>query len=290
MSKLEFKQVTRSFGAKKVLRGVNMTWEAGQLYGLLGRNGAGKSTLMKIVNNRLFPTAGKVLLDGKSVTENADAQNRIFLMSAAMLYPGDSRIEQLFTLTRQMYGDFDDELAAHLAKTFGLDSHQRFRKLSTGYRTIAKLIIALCVPCEFVMLDEPVLGLDANNRELFYQELADTFATKPRTFIIASHLIEEIENLVTHVFVLDGGTITLDEDVADLTAKGRVVTGPTALVHEWLGGTCVLREAPLGGMLTAYTLDAPLEKPVPAGVSVGGMDLQRMYLELTRAGGDRDDD
>lgn len=104
-----------------------------------------------------------------------------------------------------------------------LDPHQRFRKLSTGYRTIAKLIIALCVPCEFVMLDEPVLGLDANNREIFYQELANTFASKPRTFIIASHLIEEIENLVTHVFVLDGGTITLDEDVADLTAKGRVL-------------------------------------------------------------------
>lgn len=282
---MEFKQVTRNFGRKQVLRGVNMTWAAGQLYGLLGRNGAGKSTLMKIVNNRLFPTAGKVLLDGKSVTENAAAQNRIFLMSAATLYPGDSRIAQLFTLTRQMYGSFDDQLAAHLVQAFGLDPHQRLRKLSTGYRTIAKLIIALCVPCDFVMLDEPVLGLDANNREIFYQELAATFAKRPRTFIIASHLIEEIENLVTHVFVLDGGTITLDEDVADLAVKGRVVTGPAALVREWLSGTCVLRTVQLGGMVTAYTLDAPLEKPLPTGVSVDGMDLQQLYLELTRTGG-----
>ncbi|WP_179393935.1 ABC transporter ATP-binding protein [Lacticaseibacillus absianus] len=281
MSELVFKNVTKNYGEKRVLRGVNMTWQSGQIYGLLGRNGAGKSTLMRIVNNRTFASGGALLLDGQSVVENEQAQNRIFLMSDAMLYPADKRIEWLFKLTAQMYGDFDWDLAQDLAHQFKLDVRARLGRLSTGYRTIAKLIIALCVPCEFILLDEPVLGLDAVHRELFYRALLQAYGTRPRTFVLSTHIIDEIAGLISHVFVLEGGQIALDEDLDELMAKGRVVSGPAALVQEWLSGVAVLRREQLGGMVTAYTLDAPLEKPLPAGVTLAPMNLQKLFIELT---------
>ncbi|WP_225048585.1 ATP-binding cassette domain-containing protein [Lacticaseibacillus kribbianus] len=282
MSEIKFKNVTKRYGNKQVLRGVNATWEAGKIYALLGRNGAGKSTLMRIVNNRTFATSGAVTLDGKSVVENEAAQNRIFLMSSAQLYPADRRLSWLFALTRRMYGGFDDALATHLLDAFELHDTAKIGQLSTGYQTIARLIIALCVPCDFVLLDEPVLGLDAPARELFYQELLATYAERPRTFVIATHLIEEVADLVENVNVLAGGEIVLAEDVATVLAKGRIVSGPAGLVTDYLRDTPVMRKQALGGMLTAYTLDAPLERPLPAGVTLAGMDLQRLFIELTR--------
>ncbi|WP_125702336.1 ATP-binding cassette domain-containing protein [Lacticaseibacillus daqingensis] len=289
MSELKFKHVTKQYGDQAVLKGVDMTWAAGHLYGLLGRNGVGKSTLMRIVNNRTFATHGSVLLDGTSVVENEAAQNRIFLMSDAMLYPADRTVAWVFQITKALYGDFDDTRAAHLTRVFKLDPNQRLGRLSTGYKTIAKLIVALCVPCDFVLLDEPVLGLDAPFREQFYQELLATYTERPRTFVIATHLIEEIATLIDHVFVLADGRITLDEDTESLMAKGRVVSGPAGLVRDYLSGVNVLRTRSMGGMLTAYTLDAPLETPLPAGVTLEGMDLQRLFIELTAEVGTDED-
>lgn len=282
MSELVITDVAKAYRFKPVLTGVNLTLQSAQLYGLLGRNGVGKSTLLRIINNRTRIRRGSVTLDGETVFENEHAQNRIYLMSDAKLYPRDNKLTALFKLVAQLYGSFDQPYADHLCAVFHLDSDMRLRKLSTGYQTIANLIIALCVPCDFVLLDEPVLGLDANNRELFYQELMATYAARPRTFVIATHLIEEVAGLLNHVFVIENGAVTLDEEVATLQERGRVVAGPAALVADYLQGVAVLRTVRLGGMTTAYTLDAPLEKPLPDGVSLRGMNLQQLFIEVTR--------
>ncbi|MFD1430797.1 ATP-binding cassette domain-containing protein [Lacticaseibacillus mingshuiensis] len=282
MTELKVTNVAKHFGRKNVLSGINVTFTDGQIYGLLGRNGVGKSTLLRLLNNRLLADRGQITLDGASVVDNEAAQNRIFLMSAEMLYPAEQKVSWVFKITKQLYGDFDDALAAHLVSVFHVDTTSRLSRLSTGYKTLVKLIVALCVPCDFVLLDEPVLGLDAPNRQLFYQELMATFTDRPRTFIIATHLIEEISQLVNRVVVIERGVVTLDQDADELRQRGKMVTGPAATVRDWLADVKVLRTNALGGVLAAYTLDAPLEKPLPAGVTMEAMNLQQLFIELTR--------
>ncbi|WP_461214594.1 ATP-binding cassette domain-containing protein [Lacticaseibacillus sp. GG6-2] len=284
MSEIVIRNVAKAY-KHSVLKDVSLTLEAGKIYGLLGRNGVGKSTLLRIINNRTRIKRGTVTLAGESVSENERAQNDIYLMSDVKLFSPDMKLTALFKLVGQLYGAFDLELATHLCQAFRLDSSTKLRLLSTGYQTIANLIIALCVPCDFVLLDEPVLGLDANNRELFYQELMATYAQRPRTFVIATHLIEEVAGLLNHIFVIENGVVSLDEDTEVLQQRGRVVSGPAALVEDYLQGVPVLRKARLGGMLTAYTLDAPLERPLPEGVSLAGMNLQQLFIEVTRERG-----
>ncbi|WP_152994140.1 ATP-binding cassette domain-containing protein, partial [Lactococcus lactis] len=165
---LNIENLYKTYGKKNVLNDISVNFQAEKIYGLLGNNGAGKSTLLNIINNRIFDTKGKITLDGRLVTENEKSLNNIHLMSEDDLYPSKLKIKSLFHLMEGFYGDFDWKLANEMLSEFELEPTKRMSKLSTGYRSIAKLIIALCVPCEYIFLDEPVLGLDANHRELFY--------------------------------------------------------------------------------------------------------------------------
>ncbi|RRK09432.1 ABC transporter ATP-binding protein [Lactiplantibacillus garii] len=279
---IQVQGVDQVFHGQTVLDNLNLTFEPNKIYGLLGRNGAGKSTLLNIISNRIPATHGTVTLDGETVRDNDAALGKIYLMSEVNLYPERARIKQLFKTTQLFYGDFDTTYATKLAQAFGLDVNARFSKLSTGYRTIFKLIVALCVPVDYVFLDEPVLGLDANHRELFYQELIETYSNNPRTFVISTHLIEEIANLIEHVFVLDDHHIVVNGEVPDILAKSYAISGPQTDVETYTSGLNIIGQDHLGG-ITAHYVYGPLDdnRPIPDTVKVEHLDLQKLFVSLT---------
>ncbi|KZT84459.1 ABC transporter ATP-binding protein [Lactiplantibacillus plantarum] len=279
---IQVQAVQQAFRGQTVLDNLNLTIKPNTIYGLLGRNGAGKSTLLNIISNRIFADSGTVTMDNETMCDNDHTLGKVYLMSEVNLYSERSRVKQLFKTTALLYGDFDDAHANKLAQTFGLDLNARFGKLSTGYRTIFKLIIALCVPADYVFLDEPVLGLDANHREIFYQELIETYSDHPRTFVISTHLIEEIANLIEHVFVLDNHHIIVDGDVTDILGQSYAVTGPQTDVSTYTDGLNIIGQDHLGG-ITAHYIYGPLnnDRPIPDTVTVEHLDLQKLFVNLT---------
>ncbi|KSU12438.1 ABC transporter ATP-binding protein [Lactococcus lactis subsp. lactis] len=152
-------------------------------------------------------------------------------------------------------------------------------KLSTGYRSIAKLIIALCVPCEYIFLDEPVLGLDANHRELFYNYLIETYQENPRTFVISTHLIEEISNLLEKVIILDKGKIIEDNSVENILEKAYIVTGSIEEVETFTDQLQILEKTTLGGSLTAY-VKGELPQKKMGNIKVESMSLQDYFMKI----------
>lgn len=279
---IQVQAIQQAFHGQTVLDNVSLTFEPNKIYGLLGRNGAGKSTLLNLISNRIPANHGTITLDGESMRDNDQALGKIYLMSEVNLYPERARVNQLFKTTAQLYGGFNSAYAAQLTAAFGLDGNARFGKLSTGYRTIFKLIVALCVPVDYVFLDEPVLGLDANHRELFYNELIETYSTEPRTFVISTHLIEEIANLIEHVFVLNDHHIIVNGEVTDILAKAYSITGPAADVARYTQGLNVIGHDHLGG-ITAHYVYGALEddRPIPDTVKVEHLDLQKLFVSLT---------
>lgn len=276
---LAVKHLSFNSGNKHILNNVNLAFEPGNIYGLLGRNGAGKSTLLNLISDRYPETHGTVTIDGQPVHDHDAQLQKLYLMSEVNLYPDNFRVTKLFKLTQQLYGEFDWELALRLAKQFGLDEHARFGKLSTGYRTICKDIIALSVPADYILLDEPVLGLDANHRELFYQELMNAQADRPRTFIIATHLIEEVAWLLNHVMILVDGHVNVDEDLADLTEQAWQITGPSEIMNDFVSQQPVLHQHQFGNDITAVAMIAVAD--IPAGVTKQKINLQELFVALT---------
>ncbi|GAB6092424.1 ATP-binding cassette domain-containing protein [Furfurilactobacillus curtus] len=272
--------LTKTAGRHDRLHDLNLTIQPGMIYGLLGRNGAGKSTLLNIMANRVLPSQGKVTIDGQALAQSDRTLQHLYLMSEDNLYPSRERVSDLFKLTTALYGSFDDKLAERLAKAFDLDVNARFGGLSTGYRTIFKDIVALCVPADYILLDEPVLGLDASHRDLFYQSLIETYAQHPRTFVIATHLIEEISGLLNQVIVMDQGRILVAEAAEDLLARSYQLSGPKETMAAFLPTVTTLRTHQFGKqtqavVTTAGTLD------LPAGVTKEALDLQQLFVALT---------
>ncbi|GKT03492.1 ATP-binding cassette domain-containing protein [Furfurilactobacillus sp. WILCCON 0119] len=277
---LTITNISKTSGKTSRLKNINLNFEAGQIYGLLGRNGAGKSTLLNIIADRLPASRGQVTIDGTPVHERDKQLQRLYLMSEDNLYPGDRRVRQLFDLTAQFYGTFDRENADRLANVFGLDVNARFRNLSTGYRTIFKDIVALCVPVDYVLLDEPVLGLDANHRSRFYDELMASYVDRPRTFIISTHLVEEIEHLLNGVVVIADGKIKVAEQVETLMATAVQLSGPADVMAPILETVTVLAQHQFAKQTTAIVMVETMPT-LPTTVTQQALNLQALFVALT---------
>ncbi|MGI5918136.1 MAG: ABC transporter ATP-binding protein [Christensenellales bacterium] len=282
MSRIEVKNVTKKYGAVTALDNVSAAIEENKIYGLLGRNGAGKSTLLSIITNRVFPTSGEVLIDGEPVLEKDKVLGKVYCMSEQPLYPESIRVKEVFKWTQEFYPDMDMDYALALADKFALSTRKRIKTLSTGYTSIYKIIVALACNAPVLLLDEPVLGLDANFRDVFYRELIARYSEQPRTVVISTHLIEEAADVVEHVLIINNGRIILDDSTQNVLAAGCTVTGPAALVDEYVAGYRVLGSDTLGGIKSAYLLGLP-DAPAPAGVEISRMKLQSLFIHLTNA-------
>lgn len=282
MKTLSINQVSKHFGRQQVLDNLSFKLEANKIYGLLGSNGSGKSTLLNIINDRIFPSQGEVLLGGDEIHDNYQALQQVYLMSEASMYGKRTTVKQMFALADEGYGDFDFELAHRLTHKFGVDEGAQLANLSTGLTTIAKIITALCVNANFIFLDEPTLGLDANHRELFYRELMKTYEKRPRTFVLSSHLIDEVQPLLEHVLIINNHHLICDEELQDLLDKAYAISGPAKAVDDYTAGMKVLDRETIAGIQTSYVVEQlDPQKIIPDNVKIDHISLQKAYIALT---------
>lgn len=281
MSAIKVEKISKSFGPVQAVQDVSVTFEENKIYALLGRNGAGKSTLLNLITGRHFSDAGKISIDGEVIVENDRQLRKIFMMSEKNLYPVGMKVGEALSFTQSFYPLFDMEYAKSLAARFELRTDKKIKTLSTGYQSIFKMIAALSTNAPFILLDEPVLGLDANHRDLFYKVLVEKFAEGKSTIIISTHLIEEAASVVEHVVIIKNGKIIRDEDRDTLLANAYMVTGLASEVDEFTAGRTLLGSDQLGGMKTSYMLGTFTKSEVPEHVEITRMDLQRLFIQLT---------
>lgn len=284
MNSIEIKGVSRSFKDTKALKHIDLCFEENKIYGLLGRNGAGKSTLLNIIANRKFADEGTVSLNGVPAMENEAVLQNMFLANEDLLYPENMKVRNIFKATKHFYPSFDMEYALKLAKKFDLPLKKKASGLSTGYKSILKNIVALSVNVPYIFFDEPVLGLDAYHRDLFYRLLLEKYSEEPFTAVISTHLIEEIANVVEEVIIIKKGEILKNESRDSLLGKGYTISGPASLVDAYVKNRESMDEIigvdSLGGLKSAYILGTP-NKELAEGLEISPMDLQKLFIQLT---------
>lgn len=280
MSGIEIKNLTKTYGDTLALDDVSLTFEEDKIYGLLGRNGAGKTTLLNIITGRVFASGGTVTLDGAPVPENDAVLQKIYMLSEHTYYPEKMRVRDAFKWSAEFYPAFDTAYAAKLCDAFTLDTRKKVSSLSTGYGTIFKLIVGLSTGVPYLLLDEPVLGLDANHRDLFYKTLVEKYAEKPFCAVLSTHLVEEVSSLVEDVVIIKNGRVIQNTPRDELLCQGYSVSGMGAVVDDFVRGKHLLGQDVLGGLKTVYVLG---DKPdnVPDTLVTAPLDLQRLFIQLT---------
>ena len=179
------------------------------------------------------------------------------------------------------YPQFDLDFACSLAGAFQLGLNARLSKLSTGYSSIFKIVTALSTNAPYLLLDEPVLGLDANHRDLFYKTLLAKYSEQPFTVVLSTHLIEEVSHLIEEVVILHHGQVLAKGPREELLSDGYAVSGPRGVVEAYLPGKRVLGVDTLGGLMSASILGRPDRAALPQGLELGGLDLQRLFILMT---------
>ncbi len=283
MSYIEIKNITKSFGNTVALDNVSLSLEKNKIYGLLGRNGAGKTTLLKLITNKLFPTEGEIMIEGDNVIENDKPLSKIYFMSEKNFYPDSMTVKGAFKWSKEFYPNFDENYALGLCEKFSLKISKKIKSLSTGYQSIFKIIVALSCNTPVILLDEPVLGLDANHRDLFYKELLQNYSEKPRTIVISTHLIEEAADIIEDVIVIKNGKVIMQDSVEKVLSKGYSVSGTATAIDKFIAGKNVLGLDTLGGLKTAYLMEKIDQSTIPDGLEVSKLDLQKLFIHMTNS-------
>lgn len=286
---VETRGLTQTFGSTNALESVDLTVRPGTITGLIGRNGAGKSTLVSLIAGLRRPSAGEVLVDGEPIFENPRGMAGTQLIRES----GDAFDDEKVRTTLRWYADlrpnWDGELAGRLVDAFDLDVKKKASKLSRGQRSTLGAIIGLASRAPLTIFDETYLGMDATNRQMFYDAILADYAEHPRTIILSSHLIGEVEQMFEDVIVLDGGRVRMAGTADEIRTRGLTLVGRTSAVDEIASGRTVLSRTTLGptAQLTVF-LEAGddaahlAQEASAAGVALEAPGLQDLFVHLTR--------
>jgi ABC-2 type transport system ATP-binding protein len=285
MSTIEIKNVSKSYGRVAALKDVSMTISDGKICGFLGRNGAGKTSLLNIITNRIFADRGEVTIDGEPVIENDRAQAKIFFMTEKTFYPKNMKVRDVFKLTRGFYPQFDVEYAAALSDRFQMETSKKIDALSTGYQSIFKLVLTLASNAPVLFFDEPVLGMDAYHRDLFYKELLARYNASPRTVLLSTHLIEEAAGLLEQVIIIKEGRILMAQPVEEMLQLAYTVSGSQENVDRYVQGKRVIREEALGRYKAATVYQqrngSDRDALTQLSLDLSPARLQELFISLT---------
>lgn len=305
VERIELHHVTRHFdgrvkraftGGTPALDDITTSLPGGKVYGLIGRNGAGKTTLLRALAGQLR-VHGEIFYDGKPVWDNPEVLDRLILTGSDVPWP-DFTVKRLMRVAATRFRTWDQAYADRLVADFELDTSKSLSELSRGQKSLANIVIGLASQCPITFLDEPYLGLDVQNREMFYHRLLADVERNPRTLIISTHHIDDASRVLDAVILLDQGRITGVGELEEFTERVAILSGSATAVESQLAAmacdaSAVLTDATSGGIrrvcldlkacpssitMTPARLSTLLEG---SGVRMQIADLEQAVLALT---------
>ena len=198
MSFLECKALTKRYGGKSALEGVDLAIEPGRIVGLLGPNGSGKTTLIKLANGLLTPTSGEILIDGKAPSPETKAI--VSYLPDRNALPDWMTVAQTVGYYADFYADFRRDAAQEMLARLGLDASARVKTLSKGTREKLQLILVLS------RADEPIGGVDPATRDYILRTIIGNY-NEDASVVISTHLIADVEQVLDEVIFLQNGRV-----------------------------------------------------------------------------------
>ena len=281
---IEVKGLVKSFDGFRALDGLTLTAPKGAVYGLVGPNGAGKSTLIRHLAGIYRQDAGELLVDGEPVFENPAVKARIAYIPDDIFYYTQASIRDMARFAQSLYPRFDKERYEKLKELFTLDEKRPMRKLSKGQQKQAAFQIAMAQRPDYVILDEPVDGLDPVMRRQVWSVLMSDVEQYGTTVLVSSHNLRELEDVCDHVGIMNHGKMLLERSLSELQENlvkiqlaypdGGALPEGLEIVHESATGR--LRQLILRGR--AAELTEKIGATQPLFLDVVPLSLEEIFI------------
>ena len=224
MIKLE--NVSKSYGNNTVLDKINLSLEDNKIYGLIGRNGVGKTTLMKILSNQIINYHGQIFVDRVNIKDDKTFKENLIFISDGFISDMHqaSKLKSLTAIFKILAPKFNQKRYDELMDIFMLNEKTKYNKLSYGNQGLYRSIIGLSTGAKMIFLDEPANGLDEINRDKFYKKLIEYQAEDKSLIMLSSHILSDIERVVTDIIFLKDSKVVLNEAVDTIEDKAFMIT------------------------------------------------------------------
>ena len=214
---IEVKHVVKSFGGFHALDDLTMTVPKGAIYGLVGPNGAGKSTILRHLCGAYRQDSGEITLEGAPIWENPAVKSRMAVIPDEVYYFGSASVRDMMKFYKGIYPKFDLTRYEKLKEAFpAVKDTQPIRRMSKGMQKQAAFWLALCCRPDYLLLDEPVDGLDPVMRRQVWSLLMGDVAEEGTTVLVSSHNLRELEDVCDHVGILSHGKLALERSLSEL--------------------------------------------------------------------------
>jgi len=218
---IQIKNISKSFGKLKVLEHINLSCAEGECIALIGPNGCGKTTLIKSVLGMVIPSEGEILFKGKNISKDFEYRKRIGYMPQIGRYPDNMKIGQIIDMIKEIRNS-DGNLDEDLLREFKLKDlfDKRMSTLSGGTTQKVSATLAFLFNPDVLILDEPTAGLDPLASELLKEKII-TEKKKGKLILITSHLLSELDDLISQIIFMQEGSVKFHQTIQDL----RLTTG-----------------------------------------------------------------
>ena len=213
---IEVKNVVKTFDGFAALNDATISVPTGAVYGLVGPNGAGKSTIIRHLTGIFRQDSGTVRLGGEDVWENAALKAKIAAIPDDWYYFNSAGIGDMMRFYKGFYPNFSTERYEKLREVFELDEKRPIRRFSKGMQKQAAFWLALSAMPDYLILDEPVDGLDPVMRRQVWSLMMGDVAERGTTVLVSSHNLRELEDVCDHVGILNKGKVLLERSLSDL--------------------------------------------------------------------------
>lgn len=273
MTIIEATNIKKKYKSNIVLNDINLKIEGEKIIGLIGRNGVGKSTLLKLIAGLVPQTAGQLKIFSEQPFDNLFVSSNSIYIHPEMTFPPSFTVQMICKTAGDFYAYWNQNFAQQLMTYFNIPTNVTMAQLSTGMRQQFFTIFGLATRCALTILDEPVNGLDEANRKDIYRLILKDYIEVPRTLILSSHLLDEMEHLLEEIIILYNGEIIEHENSSDLVEKYAWMVGEKEQLTQGIG--------PIQKNLITGYKRLVLAEQAEEKTNLSSASLKEIYLTLT---------
>lgn len=213
---MKIRNLTKKMDNNLVLKDVSFDLKAGEITALIGRNGVGKTTLFSTMTGIYLPDEGDVFLDEESIFKHPEVKQQLFFLEDNMNHFNTYSVQTVVKIYRQIYPTFDEAFFSELMQRFELPMKAKLMSFSKGRKALFFIILAFSINVRFLLLDEPMDGLDIIIKKQILAIIKDTVKKRGTSVVIASHRLDELEAIADRVIVLKGASVEFDYYLEDM--------------------------------------------------------------------------
>ncbi|OZM57789.1 ABC transporter [Lottiidibacillus patelloidae] len=281
MNIVECRDLSKTYGKHDAIKGISFDIKENTITGLIGRNGAGKTTLLKIMAGYYRNTTGEIKVFENNPFNNITVSANVIFIDDNMTFPSSINLLEILQSASTFYTNWNSQLAFKLLDYFSFNKKQTHQSLSKGMKSTFNMIIGLAARCPLTIFDEPTTGMDASTRKDFYRALLKDYILHPRTIILSSHLLNEMEDILEEVLLLDCGEKLLHMSVDHIKKLAVGLKGKSKDIERAVTNLDIFHKEMIGQNYTYIVVENKLSASQIDDLKLSGVEISPISADET---------